>query len=371
MKKVILSEKQIKTLIGNLVINEQESPLPNQNNDNVTYQLCNHFIIKMGDEWFFEDNKGQKIRVPLMSEIKGTITKKYDGSEFTKAYRYEDPVKWYIKFDDIVLNGWEVGTIINKESSCYDYLNLKGGQPFCYIDETKSGGIPVFTTLFWIKNFDHVNDEDEATLRELPDKNGQVIQFYKTYTQRFALHVNSLLEGKIYVKPEEKPKKEDTTKTNPIILTFEKGLNDAFNFNDVTLNPTGNQNLQDLINYAKENYKGISANVPVICSSSIDGDPKQMIKGGMTREQYDMDLSKRRSEAIANILTTQVGIDTLKFVPQGIGETDQYDPGKKWPEIKDNKLTAGNRKLIIKLPKLQKTIQQQPRKYNFGGIKTN
>ena len=96
-----------------------------------------------------------------------------------------------------------------------------------------------------------------------------------------------------------------------------------------------------------------------------------MIKGGMTREQYDMDVSKRRSEAIANILTTQVGIDTLKFVPQGIGETDQYDPGKKWPEIKDNKLTAGNRKLIIKLPKLQKTIQQQPRKYNFGGIKTN
>jgi outer membrane protein OmpA-like peptidoglycan-associated protein len=152
---------------------------------------------------------------------------------------------------------------------------------------------------------------------------------------------------------------KDIPKTNPIVLTFEKGLNDAFNFNDVTLNPTGNQNLEALINYAKQNYQGVNANVPVICSSSIDGDPNQKIKGGVTRAQYDMDLSKRRAEAIANTLTTQIGITTLKFIPQGIGETDQYDPGKKWPTVTNNTETAGNRKLIIQLPKLQKTIQQQ------------
>jgi hypothetical protein len=121
----------------------------------------------------------------------------------------------------------------------------------------------------------------------------------------------------------------------------------------------GNQNLQSLINYAKENYQGVSANVPVICSASIDADPNQIVKGNVKRSDYNMDLSKRRATTIANMLTTQIGIDTLKFIPQGIGETDKFDPGKKWPEIKDNKQTAGNRKLIIQLPKLQKTIQQK------------
>jgi outer membrane protein OmpA-like peptidoglycan-associated protein len=161
-------------------------------------------------------------------------------------------------------------------------------------------------------------------------------------------------------KPEDKPITPQPKETpNPIVLTFEKGLNDAFNFDQITLNDDGNKNLQDLINYAKQNYQGVSANVPVICSSSIDGDPNQKLKNGMSRSQYNMDLSKRRADAIANMLTTQIGIGTLKFVPQGIGETDKFDPGKKWPEVTDKLQTAGNRKLIIQLPKLQKTIQQK------------
>ena len=44
------------------------------------------------------------------------------------------------------------------------------------------------------------------------------------------------------------------------------------------------------------------------------------------------------------------------FVPNAIGETDQFDPGKKWPEVKDSDLTAKNRRLEIILPAFTKKV---------------
>jgi len=376
MKKVILTEDQIKRMVDKLVINEQvTSVLPddrlsvgiNRNEENTTFQICNHFVVKEGDKWYFEGNKGEKIEVPQLSDIRGTVIKGGDYGEYTIPYPYDEDYKWFIKFEDIVLNGFNIGRIMY-DSGCSSSTSSRGGRPFCYIDPNyvrlvgdkfnntekleSHGPTPVYTKLYTIKDRDH--NASEETLERLKDKNGQVIEIFKTYTPRFSLNFGLKFGGSIYIKSQPIDPQPIKPITNPIVITFEKGLNDAFNFNLTTLNESGNKNLQDLINYAKQNYQGVSANVPVICSASIDGDPNQIIKGGITRSNYNMDLSKRRATEIANILTTQIGIASLKFIPQGIGETDQYDPGKKFPEIKDFTQTAGNRKLIIKLPKLEK-----------------
>jgi len=364
MKKVILTENQIKRMMDKLIVSEQS-----QNDDiNVGkkisykdvkyYRICNYWVLNINDKWYFED----RTEIPLLSDIKGTVMKGGDQNDPSyKSYPYDKEFKWFIKLDEKVMNGVKVGKKMDENGCHRTTSSLNGGIPICYIDpDNPNGSTPTYNRLFWVSS---ENSGPHETLRQLKDKSGQVIEMYKTYTQRFKFQFShgfgdGANEGKLIDYNEIPPPKE-TPKQNPIVLTFEKGLNDAFNFDQITLNDNGNKNLQDLINYAKQNYQGVSANVPVICSSSIDGDPNQKLKNGMSRSQYNMDLSKRRADAIANMLTTQIGIGTLKFVPQGIGETDKFDPDKKWPEVTDKLQTAGNRKLIIQLPKLQKTIQQK------------
>ena len=75
------------------------------------------------------------------------------------------------------------------------------------------------------------------------------------------------------------------------------------------------------------------------------------------RIDYDMNLSKKRADAIVSILKASLPGTKLKFIPKGIGQTDQFAPGKKFPDVKDENQTAPNRRLIIKLPQIMK--QQQ------------
>jgi hypothetical protein len=44
----------------------------------------------------------------------------------------------------------------------------------------------------------------------------------------------------------------------------------------------------------------------------------------------------------------------LNFIPKGIGQTDQFAKGMKYPEVKDVNKTAPNRRLIIKMPTITK-----------------
>ena len=67
-----------------------------------------------------------------------------------------------------------------------------------------------------------------------------------------------------------------------------------------------------------------------------------------------MDLSKKRAETIASLLKNSLPGIKLNFIPKGIGETDQFAKGKKWPDVTDENQTAPNRRLIIKLPQIMK-----------------
>lgn len=435
MKKVILTEDQIKRMMDKLILNEQDD-----NNSQPTNQTESEYTMYyIGSKRYVVKNNGGSYQL---------FTLVNDGNGGDK-YKIGEELSTELTFNvlnnrlpDIIQNLRDTGGFsVDPSSSGSNYMSKNDGKLFTSVQQNDERGNPIFTKSGDVKqkrvqvDFQRITDQNTENSLEEGLNNlqpvmqtakipGSLTQGMRVVTlgmsrlnknvpvlgtlfvmitddlpQRPPLEVfpskegNKLILNKTAIRQKDRsyiwlrfygqmfgdggypwdpntgiaeiPKTPPTTTPPPttpprsIVLTFEKGLNDAFNFNDITLNETGNQNLQDLINYAKQNYQGVSANVPVICSSSIDGDPNQKLKNGMTRSDYNMDLSKRRADAIANMLTTQIGIDTLKFTPQGIGETDKFDPGKKWPEVTDKLQTAGNRKLIIQLPKLQKTIQQQ------------
>ena len=144
---------------------------------------------------------------------------------------------------------------------------------------------------------------------------------------------------------------DPTPDPTPDPIPFELNITSPFKFNETDLTDDAKQEFKDFIESVKENYANVQGDVEVICSASIDGPPDQK------RIDYDMNLSKRRAEAIVSILKTSLPGTKLNFIPKGIGQTDQFAKGKKYPNVQDENETAPNRRLIIKLPQIMK--QQQ------------
>jgi outer membrane protein OmpA-like peptidoglycan-associated protein len=133
---------------------------------------------------------------------------------------------------------------------------------------------------------------------------------------------------------------------------IELNIENPFKFDSVQLTNDAKKEFADFIQLIKTNYSNIKGDVEVISSSSIDGDPEGKVGSGQKRKDYDLDLSKNRAQSIVSILKNNLPETKLNFIPNGIGETDQFAPGKKWPEITNHNETAPNRRLIIKLPKM-------------------
>jgi outer membrane protein OmpA-like peptidoglycan-associated protein len=146
---------------------------------------------------------------------------------------------------------------------------------------------------------------------------------------------------------------EDTPEDTP----FELNIESPFRFNETNLTDEAKQEFKDFIKSIKTNYSDATGDVEVISSASIDEDPEGKLKTGQKRKDYNMDLSKKRAETIASLLKNSLPGIKLNFIPKGIGETDQFAKGKKWPDVTDENQTAPNRRLIIKLPQIMK--QQQ------------
>jgi outer membrane protein OmpA-like peptidoglycan-associated protein len=104
---------------------------------------------------------------------------------------------------------------------------------------------------------------------------------------------------------------------------------------------------------------------PIIVNaySSINADPSQKMSGKVqackgygdgTRGQYNLCLSQKRAEVIANKLNSalpQLG----NFKGVGMGETDKFDKGKKWPKFTSDKDTLLNRRFEVILPNFSMT----------------
>lgn len=99
--------------------------------------------------------------------------------------------------------------------------------------------------------------------------------------------------------------------------------------------------------------------IPVKAYASIDDDPNQVIDyvegknavegcgGKRKRGDYNQCLSQKRADKVAQILNSKIPELSGIFVGQGMGETDKFAPGKKWPEIKDKSKTEENRIFIV------------------------
>jgi outer membrane protein OmpA-like peptidoglycan-associated protein len=143
----------------------------------------------------------------------------------------------------------------------------------------------------------------------------------------------------------------DVTPDNePIELNIES----PFKFDSIQLTDESKKEFADFIQSVKTNYSNITGDVEVISSASIDGDPEGKVASGQKRKDYDLDLSNKRAQSIVSILKNNLPETKLNFIPKGIGQTDQFASGKKWPEITNQNETAPNRRLIIKLPKIMK-----------------
>jgi outer membrane protein OmpA-like peptidoglycan-associated protein len=187
----------------------------------------------------------------------------------------------------------------------------------------------------------------------------------------------------------------------PVADSFEFVLEDNFIFDEINLTPEGlkkyNEKKFELQVFLKkigdnQNIKGnttisdiINTNVIIYGYASIDGDPNENItnakklyepcrsSGNGSRKDYNMCLSQKRAEYIANDLNTFIGEiklpdgDTLLLrfknavknwaVGIGKGETSEFS-GKKWPETKGNtSITAPDRRVVF-TPKLVANIKE-------------
>lgn len=136
------------------------------------------------------------------------------------------------------------------------------------------------------------------------------------------------------IPPQEKP--------------LELNISNPFNFDQVTLTPEGQNEFDKFVENLKKYINYYSGNVEVITSASIDADPE-------SKRDYNMKLSERRANTIIDELKKRLGQTSLNFIAKPLGQTDQFAPGMKWPEVKDNSKTAENRRLIIRLPKINVT----------------
>lgn len=354
MKKIILKETQVKNIIKSL-LSEQSigdpSAMGGKQTSEESWQLCSYEIIKRGGDYYIENSKGQSLKLPLASQITGRIEK--DG----------------ISFDDEVWNGIDMGRemkhgdgsrkridqngneVVYLDGPCFRVrpmqyegasTNGNGGSWFVFIDDlTRRYGepTPVYSIFTWDGSLGTGNS---PVLERYKDKRGVVIKFNESRTPTYILEISPALAGSKN-EPGDVPPPPPTKK--PEYEEIKLDIQSPFEFDKTTLTPEAEVEFKKFVEKIKANYQGVSGNVEVIASASIDGDEDQ-------KRAYNQKLSDNRASTIANRLKTETGITTLNFIPKGIGQTDQFAKGLKYPEVTDSAKTAPNRRLIIKMPTL-------------------
>ena len=320
-----------------------------------TWRLCSYTIIKKGTDYYIQTDKGELRKLPLASQITATIDPKSgQGLYFPEDVMTGMRMGQYMKYrtgyiDNPNYEGYIEGPCHDVKPAQYDPTRIykgKGGSWFVFIDDLGKyfdEPTPVYSILTW--NGDY-GSASAPILQQLKNRKGVVIQYAKSYTPEHILGIGYAFGGEKQepITPEIPPTK------NPEFEEIKLDIQSPFEFDKTTLTPDAEIEFEKFVEKIKLNYQGVSGNVEVIASASIDGDENQ-------KRDYNQKLSDNRASTIANRLKTETGISTLNFIPKGIGQTDQFAKGMKYPEVKDVNKTAPNRRLIIKMPTITKEKQ--------------
>lgn len=339
MKKIVLKESQVKNIIKSILAEQSTEPNPmvGQETGDETWQLCGYQITKSSGGYYCENSMGETKKLPLLSNLTATVEKQGGRSR--------------LLFDDDVFNGLEIGQDMKQEMICSNQrpmqyagasTNGEGGSWFIFIDDISSRykePTPIYSIFTWDGSLGTGN---YPTLKVFRDKDGIEIKFQESRTQTYILEISPALAGS-KTRANITPTKVKTPEFEEIKLDVQS----PFEFDKVTLTPDAEVEFKKFVEKVKTNYQGVSGTVEVVSSASIDADEAQ-------KKDYNQKLSDNRATTIANRLKTETGITTLTFVPKGIGQTDQFARGMKYPEVKDTSKTAPNRRLIIKMPTLKR-----------------
>jgi len=290
-----------------------------------SWRLCGYDIFEEGGKYYTIVDRGVRMEVPKLSEVEGVIQ---NGD---------------LVVNDVTQSGVELGERFNSTQQCANkkpQASAGASDLFVYFDDLESG-LPIFGMIGYYGKMQ--TGQGDFMGEKIPkDKDGVVIHYKKTRSKSFIIEISPAMKGEITVErnPEPEPKFE----------TLELNVQSPFVFDKTDLTPEAQQQFNQFIENIKKNYQGVSGNVDVITSASIDANPA-------SKEKYNMDLSTRRANAIIELLKSSLGKTSLTFTPKPIGQTDQFAPGVKWPDVKDVNKTAPNRRLIIKLPKITREVK--------------
>lgn len=287
-----------------------------------------NYIVKQGDKYFARVNPKTLIQIPTNLEINGVIQKKDNPSPNGK---------FKIVPTELTQNGIDIGRRIARYNPIGPIEQVTTPTPFCYFDTGEN--VPVFAAITFYGSFygDSMIFPDQVEIKE---REGNIVTFMKNYTDNFIIQLRDIEKGS---PGRESEPESEIIKPENITKTFD--IESPFVFDKVELTSEAETSFKEFINNIKKFYSNVSGDVTVTTSASIDSDPT-------TKAQYNMELSKRRSQAIIDRLKRETGNSTLNFIPDPIGQTDKFAPGLKWPEVKDSSKTAPNRRLIIKLPEI-------------------
>ena len=336
MKKIIrLTESDIYNLVKR-VINEQ-------NNNIVTYKIpysSPNLLFQIWNGRLFQVRRNENDKLVPIEDLNGVLRDfkvNYktgqiidDNFKFNYEFTYDNwPQIIQGKVNPLQFNGDQYG-----EKVLYRFMAIVpedtkvsyAGQPIAYTAQvlTKNPNV--------LKDQGYIESEDEN------------ISPFTYYKKKGVGYYLELYPGtRLTTISDFKPEVPDITPKKSLDLD----ISSPFNYNSTYLTDSANIKFNEFIKSVKDKYKNINANVEVTCSSSIDGDPEGKI-GNQKRKDYNMELSKRIAETIVTTLKENLKGFKLNYTPIGIGETDKYAPGKKWPEFKQE-ATAPNRRLIIKI----------------------
>jgi len=337
-KKIIkLTESELYNIVKRILREQDESK------DNSYYSIgASGLNLKIIDGKLYQVSLNKDIEIEIIQSLNGVL---YD---FKYNFKTDEVIdEDYI--DNINLTTENFQAIKNSDAAPIQTKNLDFVFLAIVPNDASSKNAKVGTPMVY-----------GASIREFPG------DYFKN-DRRYQESRDGVISSKMYYRTKGKayliyfyPGKYNTSyipnqlDVKPVDVPFELNIESPFNFNETNLTDDAKQEFIDFIKSIKTNYSNATGNVEVTCSSSIDKNPEGKVASGQKRKDYNMDLSKKRAQIIVSKLKNNLRGIKLNFIPNGIGETDQFAPGKKWPEVKDENQTAPNRRLIIKLPQIMK-----------------